>query len=83
MSAGYYRVDVNDTISVLSLSDEYMDLDDDQSMHGDEANEQLDWLETQLINASGRKFIIAGHVYAGARYHGNDQWHADDTSRYF
>ena len=39
MSAGYYRVDVNDTISVLSLSDEYMDIDDDQSMHGDEATE--------------------------------------------
>ena len=39
MSAGYYRVDVSDTISVLSLSDEYMDLDDDQCMHGDEANE--------------------------------------------
>ena len=49
MSAGYYRVDVTDTISVLSLSDEYMDIDDDDSYHGNEANEQLDWLEAQLI----------------------------------
>ena len=85
MSAGYYRVDVTDTISVLSLSDEYMDIDDDDSYHGDEANEQLDWLEAQLLSSSttGRKFILAGHVYAGARYHGNDQWHSEFASRYF
>ena len=37
MSAGYYRVDVTDTISVLALNAEYMDLDDDTSYHGSEA----------------------------------------------
>ena len=28
MSAGYYRVDVSDTLSVLATNNEYMDNDD-------------------------------------------------------
>ena len=39
MSAGYYRVDVSETISVLLLNDEYMDNDDDVSFQLNEANE--------------------------------------------
>ena len=39
MSAGYYRVDVSETISVLLLNDEYMDNDDDISFQLNEANE--------------------------------------------
>lgn len=48
MSAGYYRVDLSDTISVLLFENEYMDNDDDTSFQGTEAAEQLDWLEQQL-----------------------------------
>lgn len=39
MSAGYYRVDVSDTISVLTINAEYMDIDDDTSLQGSEAKE--------------------------------------------
>ena len=70
MYAGYYRVDVSDTVSVLSMNNEYMDIDNDSSFQGSEASVQLDWLEAQLSTAgsSGRKFIISGHTYAGTRY---------------
>lgn len=33
--------------------------------------------------AEGRKFILTGHQYAGARYHANDLWHSDEARRYF
>ena len=70
LSAGYYRADVSDTVSVLVLNNEYFDKDSDDSIYGSEPSEQLDWLEAQLSAAQseGRKFIIAGHVYAGIRY---------------
>ena len=45
MQGGFYRVDLTDSISVLTLNAEYMDNDDDPSYHGDEDTEQLDWLE--------------------------------------
>ena len=69
MAGGYYRVDVTKNLSVLSFNFEYMDNDDDTSYQLNEAQEQLDWLESQLSNANGRKFILNGHVYAGTRYH--------------
>ena len=45
LAAGYYRVDISDTISVLTFNFEYMDDDDDTSFQGSEADQQLDWLE--------------------------------------
>lgn len=85
MSAGYYRADVTDKLSVLAFNGEYMDIDDDTTQQGSEATEQLDWLEAQLLTASssGRKFILTGHVYPGARYHANALWHEEFTERYF
>ena len=84
-SAGYYRVDLDDKISVLTFDNEYMDIDDDVSVQANEADEQLDWLEANLKEGleTGRKFILSGHTYAGARYHGNDLWHSDAAARYF
>ena len=45
MQAGFYRVDVSDQVSVLTINAEYMDVDDDESYHRSEGTEQLDWLE--------------------------------------
>lgn len=74
MEAGYYRVDLSSNISVLTFDNEYMDIDDDNSVTASENQIQLDWLEANLKEGleTGRKFILSGHVYAGARYHGND-----------
>lgn len=72
MDGGYYRVDIDGSISVLTLDNQYMDEKNDQSVVQNEAEEQLDWLEAQLESGpyAGRKFIISGHTYAGTRYHG-------------
>lgn len=72
MAGGYYRADISDSLSILTFNFEYMDNDDVASYHGNEASEQLAWLESQLgaAKSSGRKFILNGHVYAGTRYHG-------------
>ena len=77
MSGGYYSVDVTDTVSVLVMSNEYFDEDADDSVYDGEPNEQLSWLEWKLSSARayGRKYIIAGHVYPGARYHSTQMWH--------
>lgn len=85
MSGGYYSVDVTDTVSVLVMSNEYFDEDADDSVYDGEPNEQLDWLEWKLSSAraDGRKYIIAGHVYPGARYHSTQMWHSDYNERYF
>ena len=34
-------------------------------------------------STSNRKFIIAGHIYAGARYHASQLWHEANAERYF
>lgn len=85
MSAGNYRADVTDTVSVLSFNNNYMDDDNDSSVEKNEASEQLDWLEAQLATSasSGRKFILAGHQYAGTRYHASQMWKEDIAERYF
>lgn len=76
-------MDVSDTISVLTFNNEYMDIDDDISVHADIATVQLNWLEEQLIMSKGRKFILSGHVYAGTRYHAEQLWHPEFAERYF
>ena len=85
MEGGYYRVDIDENISILALNSQYYDLDDETQYQGNESSLMLDWLEENLAAGakSGRKFIITDHVYAGSRYHANDLWHTDPTSRYF
>ena len=85
MNGGYYRADVSDSVSVLNFNFEYMDKSDDTSFQANEATAQLSWLEAQLATAasSGRKFIIIGHVYAGARHQGEQLWHTEFVQRYF
>ena len=44
MTAGYYRVDVSETISVLTFNNEYFDNDSDESTVANEGTLVLDWL---------------------------------------
>jgi len=85
MYGGFYRVDLRDNLSILVLNSMYMDSDDDTSYQAEEGWNQLKWLEDQLIQGkqTGRKFLIADHVYAGARYEGDHMWHEDFSNRYF
>lgn len=85
MSAGYYRADVSDSVSVLVLNTEYFNESADDSLYQGEPAEILQWLEHQLLSGqwSGRKFIIIGHVYAGVRYKSTPLWHSVYAERYF
>ena len=63
----------------------------EKSEIGPEAEDQFQWLEENLkeAQASGRKFILISHIYAGARVNHDDtqsvssMWDSDYNSRYF
>ena len=63
----------------------YYLIDNNQTPEGSTPQGQFDWLKYQLNISKGisTKFIIAFHVYSGARYNFNDMWTADMTSEYF
>ena len=48
LSAGYYRVDVTDKITVLALDSMYWMNDNDPKYQADEGEEEMQWFETQL-----------------------------------
>jgi hypothetical protein len=87
MNGGYYRADVSDTLSVLALNTLYFNKKNDATKQGDEAQNQLDWLKSQLENAEdNRKFIITYHIYPGARHHTTGPktlWNDDQNVSYF
>lgn len=74
MQGGFYRYDLSSTVAVLVLDSMYYLIDNDQTPEGSVPQGQFDWLKSQLELAKGTatKFIIAFHVYAGARYKYND-----------
>lgn len=65
-SAGYFRVDVTPTLSVLSFNSMYFDFKDN-SVHAGEGQIVGNWFEQELAlaKAEGRKVIITDHVYVG------------------
>lgn len=86
LNGGYYRVDVDSKLSVLSTNTLYFNSKNDDSNQGSEADDQLSWLKSQLSNAeSGRKFIITNHIYAGAKYDSKskDLFKSDYNTQYF
>lgn len=88
MKGGYYRVDLNDKISVLSLNTLYFDSEREKhttTFHGSskKAKEQLDWLKAQLGEQSDRQFIVISHVYPGARYNNFELWNDKPNKVYF
>ena len=70
MTAGFYRVDLSETLSVLVLNAQYFELDNETEYQANEGTQILDWLEDNFVKnvGSDRKFIILDHVYAGARF---------------
>lgn len=84
MKGGFYRYDLSSTVAVLVLDTMYYLIDNDQSPEGSVPQGQFDWLKSELELAKGTstKFIIAFHVYAGARYKYNNMWTDSMTSEY-
>jgi hypothetical protein len=64
---GFYRYDLNDAISVLSLNTIYFNLKNTEDLDG--ASLMLAWLKSQLANATEEKrFIIQMHIFPGLFY---------------
>ena len=85
MVGGYYRVDLTDELSVLSLNTLYYDSKRNAPKIevGDEGATELEWLEQQLSEKTDRKFILISHVYAGTRYKDFVMWEDTPSKKYF
>ncbi len=66
--AGYYRVDIDDKLSVIAFNTLYMNNRNIATKQGNEGQDQLDWLADTLSKANGRRFIITNHMYPGAKF---------------
>ena len=84
MRGGYYRVDLNDHISVLSINTLYYDSKRNRDDNSDAGIDQMFWLAEQLEHAEeGRKFIILQHVYGGSRFNSHPMWFSFPNQTYF
>ena len=81
---GFYRVDLNDKISVLAINTLYYDSERTRIDSTESGVEQMYWFGEQLEHAEeGRKFIIISHVYAGSRYNSHPMWFSYPNLKYF
>ena len=77
IEGGYYRVDLTDDLSVISLNTLYYDSERSSELDsGRRGIEQMNWLRDQLSEDSKRKFILTSHVYAGTRYESFLMWNS-------
>lgn len=63
MAGGYFRFDVSEELSIITLNSLFMSPRNVHDTAGDK--EQLDWLEKELNEAENRKFIIQSHISPG------------------
>ena len=81
---GYYRVDLNDKLSVLSMNTLYYDSKRDRVDNTDEGVNQMFWFAQQLEQAEpNRKFIILQHTYGGAGSDHHNMWFSYPNETYF
>ena len=90
MKGGYYRVDINDRVSVLVLNSLFFaeERHPDWIDTGSRGADLFKWLEDQLSDDSNRKFIITSHIYPGIRYNAKEEqgeqlWDTENTETYF
>ena len=62
---GYYKVDITDKFSFLSINTLPYNVKQVESKVGPEAEEQFQWMESFFEEESPRKYIIAEHIPAG------------------
>ncbi len=84
INGGYYRADINSSLSVLSVNTMYFDLNDN-SLHNGEQVLVNNWFEYELSLAKteSRKVIITAHVYAGQSASDGELWHEPYLVEYF
>ena len=65
---GYYRVDIDDSLSVLALNTLYYGIHCDESKVGKEGLNQMKWLQDNL--KEDRQFLMFMHIWPGINYYG-------------
>eukprot|EP00347_Sterkiella_histriomuscorum_P022332 403330854 len=85
LKGGYYRVDVDDKLSVLALNTLNFNKKNDESQQGTDAPDQMNWFKSQLANGGNRKFLITNHIYPGAKFisKSKDLFHPEYNTQYF
>jgi hypothetical protein len=76
-NGAYYKVDINEKVSVLALNSMYWGFANDLKVEGPEPADMMNWLQEQFDNAGSRKFILTSHIYAGTRYTKEDLLNLD------
>lgn len=72
-NGGYYRVDLADKVSLLSINSLQYNKDQYSQGLGPEFEDQKNWLFSELDNTKdGTKFLLLDHIYAGARIKHSD-----------
>ena len=74
MNGGYYRIDLNENLSVIAINTLMYNsrADEDFQSLGDQYEDQFSWLISQFNNSEAdRKFIITEHMYIGAKFENN------------
>ena len=70
-NGGYYRWDFTDNFSLLSFNSIFSNFRNHETDKAEE--DQLQWLEEQLNEGKGTKFIIQMHIPPGIWYYSRDE----------
>jgi hypothetical protein len=86
LNGGYYRVDLNNKLSVLALNTVmYLWKNKGMKEQGNQLSDQLSWIEENLRTSEPeRKFIFTCHVYFGIKFEGGlkFQWTNESNFEY-
>lgn len=73
LEGGYYRFDISDKLSVISLNSIYFSVKNLVDLDG--AWKQLHWLKNKLKNSSpDHKFILQMHVFYGLNFYWEEDY---------
>lgn len=68
LNGGYYRVDLSPKVSFLGLNTLMFNRKNNNSLDGNQVQDQLAWIEMQFYTAEpDRQFILSNHIYPGAK----------------
>ena len=80
---GFYRVDLNEKLTLLALNTLYYDAKRDPHIASGSGVQQMFWMKNILAEENDRKYIIMMHVYPGVRTKAEQMWNHYPTRLYF
>ncbi|CDW74027.1 UNKNOWN [Stylonychia lemnae] len=73
LKGGYYRADIDSTLSVMAVNTLYFNEKNDISQQGNDAQDHITWIRDQFTQNPQRRFIVTNHIYPGAKYVGDSK----------